>query len=154
MERREVNLNELVEQTVHLVSARAEQCGIRIEYRLPEPPLLFPVDSGQFRQVLLNLLLNALDAVTSKGLVCITVKQEEEGSLRLEVSDTGRGLPPDLGGRIFAPFVTTKETGLGLGLSITKRIVEAHGGSISGANRPEGGAVFTVILPCEAPMAA
>jgi signal transduction histidine kinase len=68
-------------------------------------------------------------------------------SFRLVVSDTGCGLPGGLGSRIFAPFVTTKETGLGLGLSICKRIVEAHGGTIRGDNRPEGGAVFTVELP-------
>ena len=65
----------------------------------------------------------------------------------LRVTDNGCGLPADLGDRIFTPFVTMKELGLGLGLSICKRIVEAHGGSIAAANRAEGGAVFTIRLP-------
>jgi signal transduction histidine kinase len=65
----------------------------------------------------------------------------------LRVSDTGGGLPASLGQRIFEPFVSTKETGLGLGLSICKRIVEAHEGEIRATDRPEGGAVFTVRLP-------
>jgi signal transduction histidine kinase len=147
VERREVDLRRLTEQAVHLVTARAAQRGIRLECRLPDEPLRFPVDSSQLSQVLLNLLLNAVDAVPSGGLVRVELAREADGRLRLEVSDNGCGLPPELGSRIFAPFVTTKETGLGLGLSITKRIVEAHGGSIVAANRAESGAVFTVHLP-------
>jgi signal transduction histidine kinase len=66
------------------------------------------------------------------------------------VCDTGPGLPGELGPKIFEPFVGTKPTGIGLGLSICKRIVESHGGEIRAANRPEGGAVFTVWLPSAA----
>jgi signal transduction histidine kinase len=69
--------------------------------------------------------------------------------LTIQVADTGPGLPADLGPKIFEPFVSTKPTGIGLGLSICKRILEAHGGEIVAANRPEGGAVFTVVLPSE-----
>jgi two-component system sensor histidine kinase HydH len=147
VERREVDLRRLTDQAVRLVTARAAQRAIKVECRLPDEPLHFPVDSGQLSQVLLNLLLNAVDAVPSGGLVRVELAREADGRLRLEVCDNGCGLPPELGSRIFAPFVTTKETGLGLGLSITKRIVEAHGGSIVAANRREGGAVFTVHLP-------
>ncbi|SRR6266851_7844330 len=114
---------------------------------MPDEPLRFLVDSGQFSQVLLNLLLNALDAQGYGGLVRVELGLDPDRRLRLEVSDSGCGLPRELGSRIFAPFVTTKATGLGLGLSICKRIAEAHGGSIGGVNRPEGGAVFTVHLP-------
>jgi signal transduction histidine kinase len=67
--------------------------------------------------------------------------------LTLRVSDSGTGLPAGLGQRIFEPFVSTKETGLGLGLSICKRIVEAHDGEIRASNRPGGGAIFTLRLP-------
>jgi signal transduction histidine kinase len=147
VERRDVDLRRLIEQAVRLTTARAAQRSIRIECRLPEEPLRFPVDSGQFGQVLLNLLLNAVDAVPSGGTVWVELAREADGRLRLEVSDNGCGLPADLGSRIFAPFVTTKETGLGLGLSISKRIVEAHGGTIDACNRPEGGAAFTIHLP-------
>jgi len=67
--------------------------------------------------------------------------------LTLRVCDTGPGLPKDLGSRIFEPFVGSKPSGIGLGLSICKRIVESHGGAIEAADRPQGGAVFTVRLP-------
>jgi signal transduction histidine kinase len=147
LEKRKVDVCALVEQTVRLVSVRAGQRGSRLECVVPETALQATLDPGQFRQVLLNLLLNALDVVPAGGLVCVRLETDSTGQLSLEVSDTGRGLPAALGSRIFAPFVTTKETGLGLGLSICKRIVEAHGGAISAANRPEGGAVFTVRLP-------
>ena len=147
LERREVDLRSLVERAVRLVSARAAQRDIRIEQEVPDQTLLVLVDSAQFSQVLLNLLLNALDAVHSRGLVRVALALEADARVRLEVYDNGCGLPPELGARIFVPFITTKETGLGLGLSICKRLVEAHGGSISGATRPEGGAVFTIHLP-------
>jgi signal transduction histidine kinase len=155
LERREADLNRLVEQTVGLVTGRAAEQQVRIECELPDPPLVSAVDPGQFRQVLLNLLLNALDAAAAccatprQGVVRVVLLREEGGPLRLEVIDNGCGLPPEIEGRLFTPFATTKETGLGLGLSICKRIVEAHGGSIRGATRLEGGAVFTVQLPEE-----
>jgi len=69
----------------------------------------------------------------------------------LRVEDTGRGLPAELGMQIFEPFVSTKETGVGLGLSICRRIVADHGGTITAADRTGGGAVFTVELPCLCP---
>jgi signal transduction histidine kinase len=146
-EKRRVEVRTLVEQTVGLVHGRASQRGGRIECRFPAEPVWLAVDPGQVRQVLLNLLLNALDAVPPGGAVEVGVEAGPERWLTLRVTDTGCGLPAALGPRIFAPFVSTKETGLGLGLSICKRIVEAHGGAIEAANRPGGGAVFTVRLP-------
>jgi signal transduction histidine kinase len=109
--------------------------------------VLAAVDPGQLRQVVLNLLLNALDAVAGPGTIQVKVATDADGWLLLRVSDTGCGLPAALGARIFAPFTTTKEMGLGLGLSICKRIAEAHGGEIAGVSRPEGGAEFTLRLP-------
>jgi signal transduction histidine kinase len=125
----------------------AALCETRIEFAEPPEPVQSAVDPGQFRQVLLNLLLNALDAVEAEGVVRIGLETDPDGCLILRVTDTGCGLPKALGAKIFTPFVTTKETGLGLGLSICKRIAEAHGGVLTGANRQEGGAVFTLRLP-------
>jgi signal transduction histidine kinase len=114
------------------------------------------------RQVLLNLFINALDSMPGGGTLGIEMKEEialprangvsENGSdltrwVTVRVTDSGCGLPTDLADRIFEPFVTTKETGIGLGLPICKRIIEAHMGEISALNRPEGGAEFTVRLP-------
>jgi signal transduction histidine kinase len=147
VEKRRLEVGALVEQTVGLVAGRAAQRQSRIECLLPSTPALATLDPGQMRQVLFNLLLNAVDAVPPGGTVRVAVEVDPDRRLTLRVADTGCGLPASLGNRIFAPFVSTKETGLGLGLSICKRIVEAHGGVIDAANRPEGGAVFTVRLP-------
>jgi signal transduction histidine kinase len=144
---RSLDLGELVEQTLGLVARRAQARQVRLEWAAPPAPVHATVDPGQFRQVLLNLLFNALDAVSPGGVIKVSLERNPEGGLTLRVADTGCGLPAALGPRIFAPFTTTKETGLGLGLSICKRIAEAHGGAISAENRPGGGAVFTLSLP-------
>ena len=116
----------------------------------------------QMRQVVLNLLLNALDAVPTGGQVTVRLRpprhepqaspagadeSESNAWVCLEVADDGCGLPSQLGDRIFEPFVTTKETGIGLGLAICRRIAEAHGGRLRAADRSPAGAVFTVQLP-------
>ncbi len=154
LEKRTFELREILEQIVQLLEARAQRQAVRIERRFPDEPLLLQADVGQIRQVLLNLLLNALDAVPHGGKITLELRREGEDWLALSVADSGCGLPAGLGAQIFEPFVSTKETGLGLGLSICKRIVEAHEGEIQAANRPEGGAVFTVRLPCAVPTPA
>ncbi len=148
LEKRTFEVQEILEQIVQLLEARAERQGVRIERRFPNEPLLLQADVGQIRQVVLNLLLNALDAVPQGGTITLKLRKEDRDWSALSVADSGCGLPAGLGAQIFEPFVSTKETGLGLGLSICKRIVEAHEGEIEAADRPEGGAVFTVRLPC------
>ena len=155
-----LDIRSLVDQAVGLVSGRASRVGARVLYSPPPEAVWAEVDPDLFRQVLLNLLLNALEAVRPPsplspasgvrgegGAVGVAVENDADGGLSLRVTDDGCGLPAGLGDRIFAPFVTTKGLGLGLGLSVCKRIVEAHGGSITAANRAAGGAVFTVLLP-------
>jgi two-component system sensor histidine kinase HydH len=147
VEKKTLDVGPLVEQTLGLVAARSAAAETMIEFHLPHEAILATVDPGQFRQVLLNLLLNALDAAGPGGAILMGLENGPDRWLTLRVADNGAGLPPTLGNRIFAPFVTTKETGLGLGLSICKRVAEAHGGTLTGANRPEGGAEFTLRLP-------
>jgi signal transduction histidine kinase len=147
LEKRVLDVRPLVGQTLGLVAGRASAGGTRVEFVPPPQPVTAAVDPGQFRQVLLNLLLNALSATGSGGSITINLANDPDGWLTLRVADTGCGLPGALGGRIFDPFTSTKPTGLGLGLSICRRIADAHGGSITAANRPEGGAVFTVRFP-------
>jgi signal transduction histidine kinase len=148
LEKQTFAIQSMLEQLVDLVSARAEQQDIRLQTELPSEPVVVRADRGQIRQVVLNLLLNAFEAVAQGGEVRVRLGAlSSERWLTLRVEDTGPGLPPRLGQEIFEPFVSTKETGLGLGLSICKRIVEAHGGEIDGGDRPEGGAWFTVRLP-------
>jgi signal transduction histidine kinase len=149
-EKRVLDVRPLIQQTLALVTARATACGARIEFVPPPQPVLATLDPGQFRQVLLNLILNALDAMPGGGIVGLGLTSEQSaggGWLTLDVADEGCGLPPSLDKRLFEPFATTKETGLGLGLSICKRIVTAHGGQIAAANRAGRGAIFTVKLP-------
>ncbi len=149
LEKRTFEVREVLMQVVQLLEARAARQGVRIERRFPDEPLLLQADVGQFRQVVLNLLLNALDAVPQGGTIWLGLRRENGKGLTLSVADSGGGLPAELGTQIFEPFVSTKESGLGLGLSICKRIVEAHEGEIHATNRPEGGAVFTVRLPVQ-----
>lgn len=148
----------LIEQTIGMVAARAKAAGAQIEFAAAEPSIIARVDAGPFRQALLNLLINALDAVESsplsrdsgtggEGWIRVAAANGADGWLTLSVSDNGSGIPESIFAKIFDPFVTTKESGLGLGLSICKRIAEAHGGSIVAANRAAGGAEFTVRLP-------
>lgn len=141
----------VVRETLELTAARAEQQKTRAVADFPTGPVEADADPVLFRQLVLNLVLNALDAVGRGGQVRVRLSRDPGGWVVLEVADTGPGLPAALGDRIFDPFVSTKETGTGLGLSICKRAAEAHGGTIGAANRAGGGAVFSVRLPPPAP---
>lgn len=153
-EKKTVDAGELISSCLAGVGTRAELQGV--EVRLVRPPDLpkIEADPGQLGQVIYNLLFNALDVLPTGGTVRVTVSATPgKKALTVHVSDSGPGLPIGLEEQIFDPFVSTKETGLGLGLSICRRIVEAHGGSIGAANGPTGGAVFFVRLLCAVPPA-
>ena len=105
------------------------------------------VDRAQMHTVLVNLLLNSLDAMAKGGRITIEAEFSNGQEACIRVSDTGRGIPQAMNGRLFTPFASTKATGTGLGLSISQRIIQEHGGRISAVNRPEGGAQFTIHLP-------
>lgn len=105
------------------------------------------VDQQQISRALLNLVLNAFDAVGNGGRVSVSAASGREGFVELKVEDDGPGIAPEILDRVFNPFFTTKDHGTGLGLSIVHRIVEAHGGHVMAANRPEGGACFVMELP-------
>jgi len=155
-EKKSVDPGALIRGCAAGVSARAELQGVTVCAALPPdlPPLA--ADPGQLGQVLYNLLFNALDVLPAGGTVRVTAAVApgpDGGALTVLVSDTGPGLPPGLEEQIFDAFISTKETGLGLGLSICRRIVEAHGGTIGATNSPAGGAVFVVRLPCGARVA-
>jgi two-component system sensor histidine kinase HydH len=154
IERRTFDLRLLIAQMLDLVAPRAGRQGVRVSCNFPESRAIpIRADLGQVRQVLLNLLLNALDAVPQGGTISVEIETSagvavgSPGWVTVRVCDTGCGLPSELGHKIFEPFVSTKPTGIGLGLSICKRIVESHGGQIEALNRPGGGAEFTVRLP-------
>lgn len=145
-------------RTIDFVSYRARQMGIKIECEYPDEIFEIQADSGQLREVLLNLLLNAIDASPEDTTIRVRLRHltgpasrpgqaAPSDGIQIDVQDEGSGLPEDFGETIFEPFVSTKDSGTGLGLSICKRIVEDHGGRITAANAPDGGAIFSVQLP-------
>jgi len=145
------DLNQAVLSAVALLRHRFRS-SIQLERDLSAVPEV-RCRGSEIAQVLLNLLANAADAVESSSVRTVRVRTwEREGKVHLEVSDSGPGIDPAIQGRLFEPFVTTKENGrgTGLGLSICKQIVESHGGSISVDSEPGKGARFTVALPAAA----
>lgn len=105
-------------------------------------------DQMQLQQIFLNLLLNSVDAMPDGGTLAIkTFQYLEKNSIQIEISDTGKGIPKDVMEKIFQPFFTTKPKGSGMGLAITKRIVEEHGGSINVKSTQNRGTTFTIIFP-------
>jgi two-component system sensor kinase FixL len=149
-ERRIQSLNRLVEEAVALALVGARQRGVRGSLELdPSLPAVF-VDPVQIQQVLVNLLRNAIEAmeeVERRELVIATRTIPDEQAAEVSVADSGPGITPELADRLFQPFFTTKKTGMGLGLSICREIVEAHHGKLSAAPGPSGGAVFRLMLP-------
>jgi signal transduction histidine kinase len=122
--------------------------GIRTQIDAPAE-LKLHADRDMFRRAVLNLVLNALDAMPRGGFLLITACQGRFG-LEIEVADSGPGIEEESLEHLFEPFFTTKASGTGLGLAIVERIAEAHGGQILAANCPEGGAAFTICIPGDA----
>lgn len=161
LEKRPVALRQLLAQTVEFLAPRARTHGVHVDVELPEYVVEVEADAGQIRQVLLNLLLNAFDVSVEGSNVLVKLSCDHAGEdaarmqegmpggawIRLEIADRGSGLPHELGDRIFDPFVSTKDSGTGLGLPICRRIVEEHGGQLFAEDRDGGGAVFVVRLP-------
>ncbi|HEV3446740.1 MAG TPA: ATP-binding protein, partial [Gemmataceae bacterium] len=148
--RKLTDLREVIDQAVDLVRARARQQGVEIAVRRPAQPVVAEVDGGQLCTVLVNLLLNALDALPERGNIGIDLQVAPGEQICLSVSDSGPGISPEMMSRLFVPFASSKPTGTGLGLSISRRILEEHGGTITAANQPEGGVRFTITLPATA----
>ncbi len=140
------DLGQIVEKVVDHVRSLAEQESVTIRTSLPETPVSVLVDPDMLRQVLLNLLLNALDAVPEEGLIEARVRPGKDG-VCIEIHNTGQAIPPELQSRIFDPFFTTKDRGTGLGLANAHRIVENHGGELKVHSEPGEGTLFSIFLP-------
>lgn len=152
MERTEVN--ELVRRSVEFVRSQNRFDGVEWDIRLAEGELYAQVDPGQIQQVLLNLFMNAADAMNEQAvgrkLIGVTSHLHERRRLRIVVTDTGPGIAASVLPRIFDPHFTTKPDGHGFGLSTSYRIIETHKGSIEVESPPGHGATFVVTLPLHA----
>jgi signal transduction histidine kinase len=154
LQRERVDVNEVVHETVALLRSEASRYSIALRVDLAHDLPKTTGDRVQVQQVLLNLMLNGIEAMkdmSPPGHLTIT-SRHDDGRLLIAVSDTGDGLPPEKVDRIFDAFFTTKSQGTGMGLTISRSIVESHGGRLWVAAPSGRGATFQFTLPCEAPV--
>ncbi len=147
-----VSISDIVDNTLELLRHRLESYSTKIavsrRYRMPR----MNADPEQMKEVLVNLIINACDAMGEGGSIKITEEKVEDpllgSAVAVTVEDSGPGVPPDMADKIFDPFFSSKEEGTGLGLSIARRIVTEHEGAISLESLPGKGAIFRIVLPC------
>jgi two-component system NtrC family sensor kinase len=148
-----LDMRQEVQATLNFVRPLLEHRDMLVVARMPEQSLGILMDRDRFRQVLLNLLNNACDAMQAGGTIEIALSADQQWAT-LAVSDQGAGIPAAQLEQIFEPFYSTKNTATGLGLAIVRRHIEDAGGDVRCASRPGGGAEFTVRLPLQLTKAA
>jgi len=153
IETQSLDVNRVITDVMSLIEADAHSEGIPVHVHAGDGLPKVRVDAMQLQQVLLNLTRNSVDAMRSglakeRGIV-IATECGERGAVRITVTDHGHGVSHQLGDHIFHPFVTTKSDGLGVGLAISKTIVQSYEGSLSYSDNPRGGSIFTIELPAD-----
>jgi two-component system sensor kinase FixL len=143
------SLGKLIEEASALALVGAKELGVRVTLQLEARHDMVIADRVQVQQVIINLIRNALDAMRDsvRRELVIRTHSRLDGLTEVSVSDTGSGLNEDVKAMLFSPFMTTKENGMGVGLSISRGIIEAHGGEIWGESNADGGATFRFTLP-------
>jgi two-component system sensor histidine kinase HydH len=147
LKKKRTDINDVIEHSVRLVQSDAQSKNIQIKWSRSEnlPHLL--IDEDRLSQCLLNLYVNAMQAMETGGVLTIKSLLDANKSVKVEVADTGKGIGTDDLQKIFNPYFTTKSSGTGLGLAIVHKIIEAHGGRITIRSTPDKGTIFTLILP-------
>jgi PAS domain S-box-containing protein len=146
------DIHEVLDLLIFVESEKMKKTGVTIRCLYGKNVPLITIDKNLIKQALLNILLNAYQASKENGVITITTAVETDGTtnekrLRIDVSDTGEGIPETIAKKIFQPFFSTKVKGIGLGLPITEQIIREHGGTIAFQTRPQEGTTFTIRLP-------
>jgi len=147
-EQRVESITKLVEEASALALVGVKDRGIRVQFQFSPESDLVLADRVQVQQVLLNLILNAMDAMetSQRRDLVISILPAEDNQVKISVADSGSGIAPEIAEQLFQPFITTKRQGMGIGLSISRAIVEAHNGRIWAEPNPTGGTIFNFTL--------
>ncbi|QDU26753.1 Sensor protein ZraS [Anatilimnocola aggregata] len=146
-DRRRQEIGPIVGRVLALVGGRSRKQHVELKFQQHEPTAQAEIDADQIQQLLLNLVLNALDAMPQGGALEVELSPPRDGHLEVYVRDTGHGIAPQILPKVFETFVSSKETGVGLGLPLSRRIAEEHGGALTAYNLPLEGACFLLRLP-------
>jgi two-component system, NtrC family, sensor kinase len=141
------SLGELLAELAEFLAPEMQRAGVKLELAVADDAPEVPVDESLLRQAFLNLMRNAREAMSDGGVLEIKVERSDDGGALVIVADDGPGIPEDVRANVFDPFFTTKQRGTGLGLAVTREIVEAHGGTISCEPREPRGTVFRLRFP-------
>src|ERR1700722_11954396 len=152
-ERRVEDVRKLVEEASALALVGVKDKGVRVRLDFDPRVEFVLADKVQIQQVILNLMRNAIEAMdeTERRELVVSSTPAADNMIRISVADTGSGISPDISTQLFQPFITTKRQGMGVGLSISRTIVESHGGTIAPQPNPGGGTIFSFTLPAVTP---
>ena len=149
LELSDFSVTEVLQKIVSLITEEARSQGIFIETRWRVNPAVIPMDINKLQQAFLNFIKNAMESITDKGKITITVDKENKNYILVSITDTGCGMTAEEVDKIFSPEYTTKEKGLGLGIPLAMEIIRGHGGDIRVISRRGEGTTFEIILPIE-----
>jgi two-component system NtrC family sensor kinase len=141
-------IEDLLEEVLALAGKQSQQAGVSIDYHLEDDLMPVLASGDQIKQVFLNLILNAIEAMPGGGKLTIRGRSSDDVVI-ITFTDTGPGISPEEMNQLFEPFFSTKQSGSGLGLAVSQEIITSHGGLLEVFNHPQSGAVFTVTLPAE-----
>lgn len=147
LQRVPVSIGEAAERALRVVAGEAREKNVAVENRIPDDLPAIEADPDRLHQVFLNLYLNALASMEKGGTLATAASADPDGTMRVQISDTGTGIPAEDLERVFDPYYTTKPSGTGLGLAIVHKIVEAHGGDIRLESEPGKGTAVTFRIP-------